>query len=61
MNEARGNRRAWRWLVLPWLAAFVAFNATADVEHAVFWAERDDANAATIDHAAWQEILDGYL
>ena len=61
MSEARGNRGAWRWLVLPWLIAIIAFNATADVDHAVFWAERDDANAATIDHGAWQEILDGYL
>ena len=61
MSEARGNRGAWRWLALPWLMAIFAFNATADIDHATFWAERDDANAATIDHDAWQEILNGYL
>ena len=30
-------------------------------ESAVSWAEHDDTNPATIDHGAWQEILDGYL
>ena len=26
-----------------------------------FWQTRDDANTASIDHDAWQKILDGYL
>ena len=30
-------------------------------EHAKFWSARDDANDATIDHSAWQAILDAHL
>ena len=30
-------------------------------EHAEFWSARDDANAATIDHSAWQAVLDAHL
>ena len=30
-------------------------------EQAEFWSARDDANTSTIDHSAWQAILDAYL
>lgn len=30
-------------------------------EHAEFWSARDDANVATIDHSAWQAVLDAHL
>ena len=30
-------------------------------EHAEFWSARDGANAATIDHSAWQAVLDAHL
>ena len=47
---------------MPVLLAFAfAVSAAADVDKATFWADRDDGNAATIDHSAWQEILGQYL
>lgn len=62
MIDESGNRRPeGRARILPWLLAFAVWSASAEVAHAAFWAARDDANAATIDHSAWQEILDVYL
>lgn len=51
-----GHSRAW-----PWLLAFIAWGASAAVPDDAFWAVRDDANPATIDHGAWQQVLDAYL
>lgn len=57
----RRARRA-RWQAALGAAALALCLVTAaDVDHATFWAERDDGNVATIDHAPWQRILDGYL
>ena len=58
-DRARRSTSA-RWL-LAGAALALGVTANADVDHAIFWAERDDANAETIDHAPWQGILDGYL
>ena len=58
-DRARRSTSA-RWL-LAGAALALGVTANADVDHATFWAERDDANAETIDHASWQDILDGYL
>ena len=53
------------WVRLPraaavCLAALVCCAAAAN-DVTEFWQSRDDANAASIDHSAWQAILDGYL
>ena len=58
------DRRAVRTtlrLVLAGAALAFAGGAAADVDHAAFWSERNDANAEQIDHGAWQATLDGYL
>ena len=39
----------------------VPIPAAAAQEHAEFWRARDEGNAATIDHGAWQATLDAYL
>lgn len=60
-RPSRGRRRA----AVP-LAAVVAFGLVlacgppAPVALSG-WDRSDEANAATIDHAAWQELLDGYV
>ena len=45
------------------LAVCIAFGAHAAKEPELipFWDASDETNAAAIDHAAWQELLDAYL
>ena len=59
MNER--NSTATRTLLGTMALAFGIVAGGAQADPATFWAERNDANTATIDHGAWQRILDGYL
>ena len=63
MTERRRLLFARYSLAVAWfgLCAAGTTAAAADVDHATFWAARDDANASTIDHSAWQKILDLHL
>ena len=59
-NTARRRTATRALLGIAALAGGLA-TGTAQADSALFWAERDDANTATIDHGAWQRLLDGYL
>ena len=60
-QNVKQPNRARRVFAPALLALVLAVSAGADVDHSTFWADRDDSNTATIDHSAWQGILDGYL
>ena len=62
MTEGHRLRFVRRSLAIAWFGLCATGTvAAADVDHATFWAARDDANASAIDHGPWQQILDLHL
>ena len=61
-NRTHGPRAGVRqqWAAAACLAAFLCCGAAAN-EITEFWQSRDDSSTASVDHSAWQAILDGYL
>ena len=65
MNKAESGRSPLHrpgLLALSLLGALAGNSCAAkQSDPGAFWAEHDDSSTETIDHAAWQTILDGYL